>query len=879
MLRNLKVRILPIAILLLTTSLSAYAQKTFVVKGSVKDSTGASLPGALVKLVSTADSLATSTDANGEFRFNSVKFDAFTLKAAFIGFQSYSRQFKNQSGESLFTIPAIILREKSNTLKEVVISGVPPVLVKEDTIQFNASAYPVREGDAVEEVIKKLPGVSVDKDGKVTTQGKEITRVRVNGKDFFGTDVATAIQNLPADIVQNLQIVDDYGDQAKETGIKTGEPEKILNINIQPEKKKGYFARGIGGMGNENRYIASIRANTFKGERQISAIGNLNNTNLRGGGGNGITNNRNIALNYKNEWGKKLQADGGYRFNNRDNKTISSNYRQTFYSDFTRVVDGNSNNRSVNNAHDSWANIEFRPDTLNFFKLSPRLGFNASNNDNRGSNLTTIRQASSFRDSYGISSSASFNVGTNLFYNHRFKKKGRNFSLWGTVNLSNSESDRDSRNDYLDINGQGEQTDRKQYQLTESLNDNFRTGANLTYSEPFGKGKYLDLRYNWSFSDTRNGRSLNDVDPDTREQVFNADQSNNYQYQFTTNSVGLNYRFIHQKYNYSLGLDAQPTVLRGQDISRNISTLKETFNWIPSARLVYRFQKQKSLTANYSGRSNQPSFTQLQPIRDSTNLQNVVAGNKDLSPEFTHGLNLEYNQSDWKAGNMIFGNLSFSKTDNKIVTTRALMSDSTRQITSYTNTDGFYNLRGNYSYAKPFADRRYTVTYYGGANFNNNIGFSNGDRNVGRNLVVDQGLKFRLDIKDIIDAELNTNYSINTTRYSMATFSDRKANRLVFSLEGRNYFFEDLTLGYDFSKTINRGFNSGNPNPTILNLYTEYRFLKGNIGTIRLQGFDLFNQNTGISRDVFDNEIVDSRSNRLGRYFLLSFNLRLRKFG
>ncbi|WP_207533218.1 outer membrane beta-barrel protein [Desertivirga arenae] len=866
--------------LLLFLSGTTFAQSAYTVKGVVQDTAGNSLPGAIIRLINGKDSVSTSTDLNGGFVLNNVKFLSFQLKAAYIGFKNTTRPVNNTKGEKVLVIPTIKLRENSNTLREVVISGTPPIRIKEDTVQFDAKAFKVRDGDAVEEMIKKLPGLTVDKDGKVTAQGKPITKIRVNGKDFFGSDVATAIQNLPADIVQNLQVIDDYGDQAKVTGIKADEPEKILNINIQPDKKKGYFARGTGGMGNEGRYIASVRGNAFKGERQVSYDLSLNNTNIRGGNGNGITNNRSVGLNYKNEWGKKVNADWSYRFNNSDNNTISSSYQQTFYSGFTRIVDANNNNNTINRNHEFSGNVELKFDTLNYLKVSPFVSFNNGDNSNGGNNNTiNNRDTISIRRTFNqAANSFSRNIGSNFFFNHKFLKPGRNVSFWASAAYNKGDNDRDSRNDDVK-DSLGFVSYARQYQYIENFNDNFRVNANVTYSEPLSKATFLDLRYFYNYSNTKNGRDLSDINPSTEEKVFNEQQSNNYNYQFITNRIGFNLRHVKQKYNYSIGVNAQPVTLKGNDLTRNIRTSKETFNWIPSGRFVYKFTKQKSLTANYFGRSSQPGFNQLQPIVDSTNRNNIVVGNSQLDPEFNHTVNVEYNQSDWKKGNMFFANFNYNQIDNKIVNTRTFDPTSLRQYTTYVNTDGFYSLRGNYSYAIPFDERKYTVTFYGGGNFSNNVGFNNGLKNIAKNYVADQGIKFRLDIKDIMDTEFNTNYSFNTTEYSLPNLDDRTTNRYNFSIEGRNYFFKDLTLGYSINKTINKGFSSGNPNPSILNLYTEYRFLKGNMGALRFYAFDLFNENTGISRDVFGDEIIDSRSNRLGRYFLMSFVLRVRKFG
>lgn len=870
-------------LLFISQSLSLSAQ--YIIKGTVQDSGGQPLTGAIVRLNFGNDSIGVSADMNGKFAFNSAKSSQFTLSAAFIGFTKVVKAYKLDSLKKEHVLPIIKMAEASNNLQDVIITAVVPVKVKEDTTEFNALAYPVREGDAVEEIIKKLPGVEVDKDGNVTSQGKAITKIRVNGKDFFGTDVATAIQNLPADIIKNLQLIDDYGDQANLTGIKDGEPEKILNINIQEDKKRGYFARGTGGMGNEDRYIASLRGNHFKGDRQISLDASLNNTNSRGGGGDGITNRKGLYLNYRNEWNKTLSANGSYSFNNNENNTIGRTYSQTIYDSYSLFADENNNNTSINDRHNLRGNVEYKPDTNNFIKLSPSFNYSNSESENFGFTNTLQQKYTSLRNNQSFRNSMSLNVGTDLMFNHRFSKKGRNFNLWSTINYSNGDNGQSLLNDYVNTDSTGQVSTINQNQAINNFNDTFRAGFNTSYTEPIWKNSYLQLSYNWNRSANSANRGTRNIDARTGEEAPDPTLSNDYKYTFTTQRFGLNYRFIKPKYNYSFGVSAQPSLLDGEDLTRNnLSTRQYNVNVIPTARFVYNFTKQKSLRANYNGRASQPNFNQLQPISDNSNLQNTIKGNPDLQPEFTHGLNLEYNQSDWNEGYTLFSNLSYNQTENKIVTTRESVLDEVNnriyQMTSYTNTDGFYNMRGNYTLSKPFADRKYTITLNGGSSYSNNIAFANGLRNIGKNLLFEQGLRFRLDLKDVIDTELKTSYSINKTDYSVESYSDRKTNRLMFGLEGRNYFFKDLTLGYDFSKNLNSGFvNSTNANPMILNLSMEYRFLKGNMASLRIQGYDLFNENTGISRDVFDNEIIDRQTNRLGRYFLMSFNLRIRKFG
>lgn len=845
------------------------------VKGTILDNEGLPLPGAVVRIKWQADSLATSTSSDGTFAITKVKAREFTLSAAFIGFEIFRKLYKIEKGNTLIIDP-IKLAPMSNTLEQVTISGVPPVKVTEDTVSFNAASFPVRDGDAVEEILKKLPGIEVDKDGNVTNQGTPITKIRVNGKDFFGTDVATAISNLPADIIKNLQFIDDYGDEAKLTGIKTGEPSKVLNLTIEEDKKKGYFTRAQGGLGNSERYNTSLRANSMRGERQLAFDGTVNNANTRGSGGDGITTRNAVGMNYRNAWGERLSADASYSFDNSKNNTIASSYTQNFLQDFTRLEDAESNNTSKRYKHDLNSNVEYKIDSMNYLKISPQLTYSSNAGDN--SDISSILQQAltTKRTSRNLTDAGSLVFSNRIYYNHRFSKKGRNLGLFSNISYSGGDSFKDAVNEYV-ISEAGADSLRFQNQITDQDNHTLTINGGFSFRERIWEKSYLETNYSISHSATSSIKDTRDVIDEN--QVFNPDLSNNFDYQFINHRIGINYRFIDKKMNYTVGLNALPALLQGQNLSKDIETRRRTFNIAPSARFVYNFTKQKSFDFSYFTRNAQPGFLQLQPIADNSNLQNVVTGNPDLKPEFIHSVVAHYKQSDWNEGHILYANASFNQTQDKIVTTKMLVPGTVNQLTSYTNTDGFYNLKGDYFYSKPFFGRKFTIEYSGSAAISNNVAFINSNRNVAKNKVWEQELEFKLDLEDIIDVEFEASYSQNLTTYSQPDFDDRQTNRFQYSVEGRSYF-KKFTLGYDFAKTINSGFdNSFVNNPMLLRLYAEYKFMKKDMAAVRLDGFDLFDQNSGISRDVFDNIIVDRQVNRLGRFFMLSLILRMQKFG
>ncbi|RYZ24704.1 MAG: hypothetical protein EOO10_20130 [Chitinophagaceae bacterium] len=302
-------------------------------------------------------------------------------------------------------------------------------------------------------------------------------------------------------------------------------------------------------------------------------------------------------------------------------------------------------------------------------------------------------------------------------------------------------------------------------------------------------------------------------------------------------------------------------------------------NWIPTARFVYNFARSNSLTATLDGAAREPNFFQLQPVADSSNLNNIVVGNPNLRNEFTNTFALRYNKFDSKAGTSLFVNLSYNQTSDKIVSNRFNNLTGTGRTTSYLNTDGFQGYNGNASYTRPFSNRKYTASINMNASYDNNISFTDNQKNHGSNWNLRPGASFRLDLDEVVDLTLRGDYTTyrTTTRYATST-TTTKAQSLNIGLNGKNYF-GDLTIGYDYSKLINYGFSSRvNSNPSILNVYAEYRMLKGKMLTLRMQGFDLFNNNTGITRTVNETTITDSRTVRLARYFLFSANIRLAKF-
>ena len=951
----MKRTLLSLIFFLLTASV-LHAQTVHEVRGIVQDTTGTTLPGAIIKLVSATDTLATAANTDGSFVFPRVKATEFRLTVELIGFQTINRRYLPQpQNPNVVNVGIIKMRVTLNQLKGVTVVGVNPIKIKEDTVEFNASAYKVRENAPTEDMIKKLPGVDVDAStGNVTVQGKQVTKVRINGKDFMGGDVQSVTKNLPADVIESIQMIDDYGDQANLTGVKTGEPDKIMNIVIRKDRNVGYSLQATAGVGrdalpttntstsptspsainnneDQDRYLGTVNYFSFKGDRQISILGNINNTNIntftygssgvaRGGGGgfggggggrgnalmgsssttnqNGITDAHAIGLNFRDQWGKHLSVYGSYSFSDNTVNTISNTFQQVTNANITSINNQSSTQQTQNINHRVTWNMEYKPDTVNYLKVTPTFSYagvitnyngnisnTASDAENTAYNQTTTDNSKS--PTYGI----------NVLFNHRFRATRRNLSIYATASSAKTNEFDNPTTIYT-----AGVAAAPKYQLINTDSRTNSIGTTLSYLEPIGKLSYLELNYNFNHSYTTSDKET-DTLTTANQEVFYPRFSNNYNYTFTTNRFGLNYRFIEKKYNYTLGLGVLPAVLDGYSPTTGQSTHVSTFNLSPAAHFVYNFSRSQALNFNYNGTSSSPNFNYLQPVIDFSNALYPVQGNPNLKPTYSNNFTLRYNKFSFATGDILFTNLTFNQTDNQIVTNSIKYPRidplhptlAGTYLTQYLNTDGYYTSSLNATYAKPWDKRRYTLMFNANATYTNNIGYSSNvtydapsnsealvtERNIAKTLVLTPGIRFRTDITDVIDAELRTSYSINTINNSIVStsFQNTAAKTLTLALSGKNYLWKNYTVSYDYTKLFNSGYTGvTETNPNILNAYVERRFLKNNAATIRIAAYDLFNQNTGYTYTANGSGYTVSNVNRLGRYYLLSFTLRLQKF-
>ena len=932
-------------ITILVLSIACFTAKAQV-SGTVTDSaTRKPIDKAVIGLVvksKAADTLYTFTNEKGIFSFGQVPAENFSITIHNLGYTPLTKFVPVSKALKSVDVGNVTIAYRGKLLDEVVVQAAA-VIIKEDTVEYNAASFKVKDNAVVEDLLKKLPGVQVDKDGNVTAQGKSVTRVKVNGKDFFGGDVKTATKELPANIVDKIQVIDDYGDQATVSGIKDGDPDKVINIQLKKDKNKGFFGRVTAGAGTEERYQASFNGNYFNNNRQISLVGNSNNNNASlfnfGGGGNrgatsmmktgmsamndmggmnnmmqggimnllinsntgGISTTNSVGTNYRDQWGKRISVYGSYSFSHKNTTQLQNTYTQSFYVTNSYINNQDLNANTIGDSHRATFNLEYQVDSFNYLKISPSYNYSRSNADNY--TLFDYKRPDSTKTSDGsnknLTKSNAPTLAATLLYNHKFRKRGRNFSA--SVSLGNSENN--STQDVINLSYQYIPPfigPFNNFQYINQVNTNHNSGVRFTYSEPLTKKRSLDLTFSHNLSYARNNKQTYNVDSLTKTKTYNNFLSNDYENNFYNNRIGLSLRTTEKKYNYTLGISVQPVDLKGRSVTKDSSYQPIIrVNIFPIARMVYNFSRTKSLNFSYSGNATQPSFSQLQPVQDFSNQQSATVGNPDLKPSITNNFNFTYNNFNFISGKVLFTNLTVSTINNQIVNKSAKLNNNGASISIPENVNGYYNILGFYAYSRPYKNRKYLITFTGSGNFNHNINLTDSINRVGpvlvQNLaltkvignywVLSQGFNFEFNYKDWLELGTGISYSLNDVKYKNAAgsgssaFINSSSNAWTLSSNINLDITKTLTLKYDLDYTINSGLASSvSRNLAIMNASLEKQFFKKNNGILKLSAFDLFKQNSNISRTVSANYITDTRTNRLTRYFLATFTYRLQKF-
>ena len=895
---------------------------------------------ASVQLLSLPDSTQVTgmaTTSEGYYRLQ-ARPGKYVLRFSYIGYTT--QDIPVQVSSTPVRMKEVTLQTDAVLLKEAVVTAqAPQVQVVEDTIQFNSSAYRTPQGAVLQDLVEKLPGAEVDESGNVKINGKDISKVMVNGEEFFGGDVSTALKNLPVEMIDKLKTYDKKSDLARITGIDDGEEETVLDLTVKKEMNTGWFGNVDGAIGTKDRYSARGMINYFRGSTQVSLIGSMNNVNdqgFSGGGGgprwnrnNGLTTKKWVGLNFftKNE---KIELGGSARYNYTGNDVSSIGSTEDFLTSGNSF--SNSNSQARNNSKDFHADfrMEWKPDTMTNIIFRPNVSFSKTDNlsssesgtfnsdpyslvdePNDYLNLEKIMMDDPLEDirvnainSGTLTDGKDLSVNGTLQVNRKLNSTGRNLTFRGRFSYGDNVNKQytESETHYFQLLNYLQTGDsiliRNQYIHTPTKDFNYR--AQLTYSEPIAKNTFLQFSYQFQYmyseSDRRtydlynNGLynwGIGDPLPDNYESS-EVDSLGRYaEYRYYNHDASVALRFIREKWQLSAGMSFQPqhTVLSYKRGDYMVDTARNVFNFAPNIDFRYRFSKVSQLRFFYRGRSSQPSMENLLPITDNSNPQNIRVGNPGLKPSFSHNLRLFYNTYDAKKQRGIFSHASFQATQNSISNSRVYNEATGGWTTTPKNINGNWNLFGMFGFNTALKDKRFNISTFTNVMYQNNVGYLTDtqtrveQKNTTTNLNLNERLRasFR---NDWLEVGLNGTVGYTIERDRLTPSNNQKP--YTFSYGG----FTNITAPWNMSLSTNlsnqsrRGYrdNSMNRNELIWNAQISQTFLKGD-ATLSLEFYDILHQQSNITRSLTSSGRSVYEYNGINSYCMLRFIYRLNIFG
>lgn len=900
-------------LLMILFSPMAFAQQSGVnVTGSVVEQ-GSDTPieQATVRLLNVKDSAMVRgvvSARNGSFTLKNVKKGSYLLHITFIGYDPLYQPLQITGKKNPVNVGKLELSDGAIELGEAVVIGkVPEVTVRNDTVEYNADSYKVTEGSVLEDLLKKMPGVEVDSEGKITVNGKEVKKVMVDGKEFFSDDPKVASKNLPAKMIDKLQVLDKKSDMAQMTGFDDGEEETVINLTVKPGMKQGWFGNAYGGYGSKDRYEGNAMVNRFVNNDQITFMGGANNTNNMGfsdlastmfsgmgggggrrggfGAGSGITSSGNAGLNFSKEFKPdKLTLGGNTRYSHSDNDARSKSDRQNILPGDSSSYDNSeamSRTKSDNFGVDF--RLEWKPDTMTQLIFRPSFSFSHSMNDNF-SDATTLdneRDTVNTNKSSNYSESNGYNLNASIDFSRKLNNKGRVFSATLSGGNSDSYSDGMNRSDIVYFN----QTDALKNSIIDQRsrydNKGFNYRAYVSWVEPIGHNNFIQATYSISQRKQEALKNVYNQDADGIYNVLDSAYSQSYRNNFISQRASLSFKSQRAKFNYTIGLNLDPSYSSSENFVGDTTLSKITrkvVNLSPMAQFNYMFDKRTNLRIMYNGRTSQPSMTQLQPVADISDPTNITIGNPDLNPRYTNNVFIRFQQftPEKQRAFMIMANGSYIIND--IVSYTSYNQETGVKTTTYKNVNGNYSGNVRMMLNTPLKNKKFSINSMTMASFANSNGYINEEKNTNRNLILSErgGIDFR---SSYLDLGVNGNIRYNATSNSL----QKENNQNTFNYGAGGYTTIYLPLNFKIESDVNWSTNSGygdgfKQNEVLWNASASKSFLKNNQGTLRFKIYDILQQRSNISRSVTASYIQDSEYNTLGSYFMVHFIYRFSIF-
>ena len=900
-------------LLMILFSPMAFAQQSGVnVTGSVVEQ-GSDTPieQATVRLLNVKDSAMVRgvvSARNGSFTLKNVKKGSYLLHITFIGYDPLYQPLQITGKKNPVNVGKLELSDGAIELGEAVVIGkAPEVTVRNDTVEYNADSYKVTEGSVLEDLLKKMPGVEVDSEGKITVNGKEVKKVMVDGKEFFSDDPKVASKNLPAKMIDKLQVLDKKSDMAQMTGFDDGEEETVINLTVKPGMKQGWFGNAYGGYGSKDRYEGNAMVNRFVNNDQITFMGGTNNTNNMGfsdlastmfsgmgggggrrggfGAGSGITSSGNAGLNFSKEFKPdKLTLGGNTRYSHSDNDARSKSDRQNILPGDSSSYDNSeamSRTKSDNFGVDF--RLEWKPDTMTQLIFRPSFSLSHSMNDNF-SDATTLdneRDTVNTNKSNNYSESNGYNLNASIDFSRKLNNKGRVFSATLSGGNSDSYSDGMNRSDIVYFN----QTDALKNSIIDQRsrydNKGFNYRAYVSWVEPIGHNNFIQATYSISQRKQEALKNVYNQDADGIYNVLDSAYSQSYRNNFISQRASLSFKSQRAKFNYTIGLNLDPSYSSSENFVGDTTLSKITrkvVNLSPMAQFNYMFDKRTNLRIMYNGRTSQPSMTQLQPVADISDPTNITIGNPDLNPRYTNNVFIRFQQftPEKQRAFMIMANGSYIIND--IVSYTSYNQETGVKTTTYKNVNGNYSGNVRMMLNTPLKNKKFSINSMTMASFANSNGYINEEKNTNRNLILSErgGIDFR---SSYLDLGVNGNIRYNATSNSL----QKENNQNTFNYGAGGYTTIYLPLDFKIESDVNWSTNSGygdgfKQNEVLWNASASKSFLKNNQGTLRFKIYDILQQRSNISRSVTASYIQDSEYNTLGSYFMVHFIYRFSIF-
>jgi len=908
-----------ILVFALLCAIQSFSQeKSFEIIGTLKaEDTDLPLESATVYLERVKDSSVvtyTITDKNGNFKIENSTYDkSLNFYVSYVGYKTYYKEIKiDKEKINLSTI----VMPLDNQLNEVLVKSTAPITIKKDTLEFNVKSFKTKKDANVEDLLKQLPGVEVDEEGKITVNGKSVNKILVNGKPFFGDDPTITTKNLTKDIIEKIQVVDTKTKSEAFTGEEGDKENKTINLTIKEENNKGVFGRISAGAGTDERYEFAGMVNLFDNDRRVSVLAGGNNTNSPGfsfgeiskmfgnsggvmfnsngsfsiggrsfGGGEGITTSQNAGVNYADVIGKKTDVAADYFFSSSNSENETSTERETILSDSRYFT--NSDSRSDNDTDNHSFNLEFEIETDSTFQINiePSFGYTKSR--------TVFNSYEETLDEDFVLTNQS-NVNSNVeryvkqFSNEiaitkRLGNRGAFIKTELETSINQQESD-DFLNSNTEVFGaNSEIIDRNQF--TDGEKNSYGVSAKLSYRLPIiTKKLFLNLEYEYARDKDNDRESTFDFSNGSQGFTnFNSDLSTDFQYTDYRSipSVGLSYRGEKLSTSFDIGYNIR--TLKNEDLLRPQYNVERDFENIEAnSYFSYKFSPKSSIYANYWLENRPPGLRQLQAYEDVSNPLQTVIGNPDLEPSNNHGLYLGYNGFDWQKRIGFYVGVNASISDNQVVSKTTIDEETLKRTTTYVNVNGNYNVGSWVNYNKDFkVDTLRTIKLKFRAsyntskqlNFNNDVKYASKSDRISPRL----GIDYIWD--DVLEFKPYYQISYTTTSYDIEAFDDREftshnagvrtATFLPKNFEWRN------DVSFNYNPNVADGFQKS---AWFWNSTLAYSLLNDK-AVITLKVYDLLNQNTNARRIATQDYIEDKQSTVLQQYFMLSLSYKFNSLG